>query len=136
MKGTFVRSKAKTPRLRLGVLALLLTKVPFISDWKYCQGITKNCLWKVIPLFTCLASEKSPFTSSWKYCQGSTKTCLWKLHNCVWKIPPLHQAENIFEVAQIPCEKWLKLFTDKFFYATLASEKLPKFTCLASKKYW
>ena len=43
---------------------------------------TKNCLWKVIPLFTCLASEKSPFTSSWKYCQGSTKTCLWKVHNC------------------------------------------------------
>ena len=80
--------------------------------------------------------KKAPFTSGWKYCQGSTKTCLWKVHNCVWKIPPLHQAENIFEVAQIPCEKWLSLFTDKFFYATLASEKLPKFTCLASRKYW
>ena len=33
MKGTFVRSKARTPRRSLGVFALLLTKVPFISDY-------------------------------------------------------------------------------------------------------
>ena len=48
--------------------------------------------------------------------QSKWYNCSHALH---LKKAPLHQAENIFEVAQISCEKWVSLFTDKYFLCYL-----------------
>ena len=112
-RGNFVRSKASTPRLMLKILSrgnFSDAHLPCI--WKTPSHQVKNIV-KVKRKFVC---EKWYNSSHW--CTGLASEKF-----------PFYIRLKIFS-----CVKWLSIFTDKLFYATLASTKLPRCTCLASEK--
>ena len=127
--------------------ALHLKKSPFTSGWKYCQCSTKTCLWKVIQLLWYL---ENIFSLIWRgnfvRSKASTprhnivkvkqKFVCKKWYNSSHWCTGLASEKFPFYIRLkiFSCVKWLSIFTDKFFYATLASTKLPRCTCLASEK--
>ena len=141
-------AKSREPReVVVTPTCLASEKSPFTSGWKYCQGSTKTCLWKVIQLLWYL---ENIFSLIWRgnfvRSKASTprhnivkvkqKFVCKKWYNSSHWCTGLASEKFPFYIRLkiFSCVKWLSIFTDKFFYATLASTKLPRCTCLASEK--